>query len=432
MSRLRVVARRVGWIGRWFLLLVLIAWLGARLWALHEVRTAVPDFEAKHGSIEPSRWTHFPNEPGVRAGRLLRAAALIFDRTEPDFSRWHRELKEARDRSPIGRVSEEVLAAVGSRNALALELAREASIGPECHLFESLPAPYDERTIDYFALLELDRVEQQLALADLERGNFDEAQRHLLNGFTLSDCLRDAPPQIAGLVGLAIERSRLYLLRGLVESGRMAAFSEALVVRLEHSMKFRGFWDALAAEAAIYQPSPERRRSRGVPLPEAPQHPWDPWSVAGFQEASALRGISRGFDILNNPEPPRPKRFTSFAPWRFDDHYFSAFADDWWLRARRVEAHAAARELALLATRLSQASFRGATEEELSRISRQHAATGTALVDERIEVKREPTGHWVVSLPATAVRWAELEAGQPTKPGLPWTWRIPPPAPVAD
>jgi hypothetical protein len=312
------------------------------------------------------------------------------------------------------------------RNALALALAREASLEPECQLYESLPPPFGDRSIDYFALLELDRVVQQLALSALDRGELDAGQRHLLTSFTLSDCLREAPPQVAAMVGLAIERSRLHLLRGLVESGAVAPLSEGLVARLEVSMKFRPFRDSLAAEAAVYQPSPQRRMERGLPLPETPQHPWNPWSVAGFAEAAAVRGISRGLDILNAPEPPRPEKLTSFAWWRFDDYYFSAFADHWWLRARRIEAHAAARELALLATRLSQASFRGASEEELSRISRQHTTTGTALADERIDVKREPTGHWVLSLPATAVRWAELEAGQPANPGLPWTWRIPP------
>lgn len=432
MSRLRSAARRAAWIGRWLLLLVLVTWLAARLWALREVRTAVPDFEAKHGSIDPVRWSHRPNEPGVRAGRLLRAAALVFARTEPDASRWRREVQEARDRGPDARVSEEALATMASRNALALELVREASGEPACLFYEALPSPFGEDLIDFPALWEIGRIEQQFALAALDRGDAAAAERHLTATFALSDCLRSAPPQLAAMFGMAIERSNLHLLRSLVESGRIAPLSEAFVSRLELSLSFKGFWDSLAAEAAIFQPSPERRRSRGLPLPEAPTHPWNPWNVAGFPEAATLRAISRGIDMLSNPEPPRPEKISSFAPWRFDDYYFSAFADDWWLRARRLEAHLAARELALLATRLSLALNRGAAEDELARISRQHEAIGTALTDERIEVTREPTGHWVLSLPATAARWSELDAGQPTKPGLPWTWRIPPPTSGAD
>lgn len=409
-----------------------MAWLAARLWALREVRTAVPDFEAKHGSIDPARWSHPPDEPGVRAGRLLRAAALVFDRSEPHFSRWRRESREARDRGPDARVSEEILESVVDRNALALELVREAAREPACLLYEALPSPFGGEIVDFFALWEIDRIEQQLALAALARGDAAATERHLATTLALSQCLRTTPPQVPASVGLAIERSNLHLLRSLVESGRIAPLSGDVVTRLELSASFEGFWSSLAAEAAMFQPPLDRRRSRGLPGPEPPPHPWNPWSVAGFPEAATLRAISRGIDALDEPGPPRPEKISSFAPWRLDDHYFAAFADDWWLRARRLEAHAAARELALLATRLGSASRQGATEDELARISHQHAANRTALVDERIEVKREPDGEWVLSLPATAARWEELAKGQPSRLDLPWTWRVPPSDPTPD
>lgn len=430
MTPLRHFARRSAWVGRWLLLVALVAWLAARLWALNVVRTVVPEFEAAHGSIDPVRWTHAPTEPGVRAGRLLRSAALLFDRSDPVYSQWSREYRELRSRGADAALREATLRAIVEQNRRPLELARDAATHDDCVLQEQLPDSFGTPSFDFLALLTLAQVELQRSRHALSTGDEDLARTGFSSVLALAHCLQGSPTPIPMSIGLAIERMELNLLRTLVEVGDSRAISDDLLARLEPSSRRIHFEGRLISEAATIQ-RVARDSSESLRNAEVASHSsrwWNPFAVAGFVEAMSLRGIDRAIRILDDAEPPGRRPAARFPLWDFDQFYFDSFADHWWTIQRGIEAQDAARRLALSALTLESRRSQGAQEAELERICREHAGSSTPLVGETIRIERDSGGGFVLSLPETSRRWSEIRAHLSASIDFPWTWRIQPPS----
>lgn len=432
MTRLRTLFRRSAWVGRWLLLVALVAWLAARLWALNVVRTAVPEFEAKHGSIDPVRWAHAPTDPGVRAGRLLKSAALLFDRSDPIYSQWSREYREIRNRGSDAAVREETLRAVVEQNRRSLELARDAAAGDDCVLHEQLPDSFGTPSFDFMALLSIAQIELQRSRQALSTDDEELARTGFSSVLALAHCLQGSPTPVPTSVGLAVERTELNVLRALVEAGDSRPISDDLLARLEPSSRRIHLAKRLISEAATIQ-RVARVRSESLQSAEFASFAsrwWNPFAVEGFVEAMSLKGIDRTIRILEDPEPPGRHQAASFPLWKFDQYYFDSFADHWWSVQRGIEAQDAARRLALLALTLEARRAGGAGESELERICREHAGSGTPLLGETIRIERDPGGGFVLSLPETGKRWSEIRAQLSSSIDFPWTWRIQPPLPA--
>jgi hypothetical protein len=410
----------------------LVAWLAARLWALNVVRTAVPEFEARHGSIDPVRWEHAPTEPGVRAGRLLRSAALLFDRSDPVYSQWSREYREARNRGAGVAVREETLRAVAEQNHWPLELVRDAARRDDCVLHEHLPDSFGTPSFDFPALFSLAQIELQRSRQALSTGDEDLARAGFSSVLALAHCLQGSPTQVPMSIGLAIERMELNLLRTLVEVGDSRAISDDLLARLEPSSRRIQFAGRLITEAATIQrvARVSTESLRNAEFASYMSRWWNPFAVDGFVEAMSLRGIDRAIQILDDPEAPGRHPAARFPLWDFDRYYFDSFADHWWTVQRGIEAHDAARRLALLALTLEARRSGGANEAELERICREHSDSGTPLLGETIRIERDSVGGFVLSLPETGRRWSEIRAHLSASIEFPWTWRIQPASPA--
>lgn len=432
MTRHRTLVRRSAWVGRWLLLVALVAWLAARLWALNVVRTAVPEFEAKHGSLDPVRWVHAPTEPGIRAGRLLRSAALLFDRSDPVFSQWSREYREVRNHGAGAAVREETLRAIVEQNRRPLELARDAASRDDCVLHEHLPDSFGTPSFDFPALWSLAQIELQRSWQALSTGDEALARAGFSSVLALAHCLQASPTQVPMGIGLAIERMELQLLRTLVEAGDSRAISEDLLARLEPSSRRIHFAWRLITEAATIQ-RVARISSESLRNAEFASHAsrwWNPFAVTGFVEAMSLRGIDRAIQILDDPEPPGRHQAARIPLWDFDQYYFDTTADHWWTVQRSIEAQDAARRLALLALTLEARRSGGAEEAELERICREHSDSSTPLLGETIRIERDSAGGFLLSLPESGRRWSEIRAHQSASIDFPWSWRIQPPSPA--
>jgi hypothetical protein len=248
----------------------------------------------------------------------------------------------------------------------------------------------------------------------------------------MATCLQDSPMQVPMSVGFAIERMVFKELRTLVEQGASNAIDQEILARLESASRRVHFSSRLVAEAAVVQMVANVQRESLSNAGFAPYGSrwWNPLAVQGFVEAMTLRGIDRAIGILDDEAPPDRHAPASFPYWRFDDYYFDSFADHWWTVQKGIEMQEAARRLSLFALTLEAERGAGATEAELERVCREHTLLGTPPLGELIQVERDPSGGFLLSLPRTSLHWAKLRAHLPSRLDFPWVWRILPPAPA--
>jgi hypothetical protein len=421
--------RLVGLALRWLLVVIVVGWLGVRLWALHVVRTALPEFEAKYGSLDPAQWSREPLlSPADNGAFWYRAASLLVERPEAATKVWQ---PVSHDYSVDG-AEPEVEAALDEllrANGPALELARAAARKPRCVLWPSLPAPGGE-VPNFLALMHLARLEKALALRDL-RGGRPEVATRIEDLLRLGSCLGQEKVAVPALVGDYVEREGLEALRQGLALGALDGGEDRLIAALRSAEGRLSVAEMIRTELAIYRP--------GSPFWRSPQaRGWapalqtaSPIGVPGIYGAMMLRAAPSRLDAIQSETPP-PMARASCAIQEDDPTLVEALlgplahvghehdAGYAWRIDRLLRTQASVRQMAIAALELrSRARAEGSYPTEGS----SEWGPATPLLGERVQVEPQADGGFRLSLPATERRWNEIQrlALEPNRLRFDWT-----------
>jgi hypothetical protein len=432
MTRATIAGRRAGLILRWLLLLVIVGWLGLRLWALHVVRTAVPEFEAKHGSIDPGQWRRRPPaDPSENAATWFEAAGNLLDRSGEGFQTFSASRDSALDGPPEPELAR-AIDVLRERQALPLALLAEGARRPTCVHYDATPRigePGKGRLTFLLNYLPLAQLDLALAAEESRRGDAAAGGRRFSEVFRLSECLLEEPVTNPVLVGSVLERLALRQVRTLLAEGHLDAELDRLADELDRRprLDYRG---VLRQEAYAFGPE---GGWESFPPHEIPfELRWaSPLAVDGFAGAVYLRTVDRALASLelDSPpaaDPPRRPGLTERVLAKLHGGGEARLLREQWLTHRVFLAHLAMRDLARAAIRLRRRGVeRGVypAPDEVAAL----VATTTPLIDERILVRALPDGRIELSLPETEAVWNELaQLDDPVRDrSLRFTWTLP-------
>lgn len=420
MSSGRRILRGVAILAASLLLAVVVLWLGLRIWALHWVRTAVPEFEAEFGSLDPKGWARRPIPPDENGARYFEAAALLIDPADPDWKTLRLSLQPDDGVEP-GSAAEQAVANLETRYETALGLWVKGGRKSRCAFEESLPEPI-EKPLTFQQLLSLTRVQAALARRDIAQQRLESASSRLLSIVAAAGCLQEEPSYIAHLTGLAIERMALREVKSSLAAGHLDDALATLRARFE-STRTRSAADYLRIEAAIYQPEAWWRSTWGSPR-EDPRSWFNPFSVAGISAASAVRGAALTLETLDEPSPPDPTRGgRALRPWQLDRLWHQSAGEAFWKNERLSEGQRSVRALAIRAMKLREEGLSAGRYPVEA-----YPPEPTPLAEESIVVKARGDGSIELSLPESAARWNAFQeySEDPRGRDLAWVWILPP------
>ena len=417
MSRARGVVRATFVIAATALLLGMLLWLAARLWALHYVRTAVPEYEAKYGSLDPEQWRRPPIPDADNAARYMEAAALLFEQREPYWSTW-RKSRDGGGELEVDNAVERAFEGLVELNRVPLEIWLEGGKRSSCALRDALPEP-QQRLPPYFAMMHVAQVHTALARRDFTIGQDDRAIARLSSALAASACLQADLTYTAHMVGLAAERRLMPDLRSALEAGNLDGHLGKLQKALE-AIQSRSAQEYLHAEAATFQPGAWWRDQVRYREEVGPWY-W-PFAVTGFSAAAALRGNALTRERLDDPEPPPPPS-SKFWPWQFGRYMYAVLGESYWTTERLQRAQRSVRALAVRALAMRHeglATGRYSTGGP--------ASESTPLIGETIVIEARADGSVELALPGSAAYWTEFQplTGDVRGRTLDWAWTLPP------
>ena len=419
MSRLRRWLRAFYLVCVWGLAILAVAWLGARLWALHVVRTAVPDFEAKHGSLDRSQWERKMPPPSENAGPYLRAAVLLFDRSGPEWERWQVAMGKVHGDQPAP-IAPEDLDGIVARNRDALDLLHKAATMPQCVLSEGIPSPTSESP-GWVSILGLARVERELERSELRSGDEAAAVGRIETILVTDGCLANEPTLVVHLLGVAIDRMALRDLHDALAAGRFDAALDTLQDRL-HRRATPSTADLIRWEAAVFQPNAWRQ---GDPRSRGGTSAWNPFVVDGFMGAASVQALGATLERLEDPTPPPGWNPAWFFPWQMD-RYMRSIDRTYWFYDRTEKAQAAVRALARAALAVRSRGLASGTYPESLEAVDPSLLQPTPLVSERIQYTREVDGSVRLALPGTKTESKRVEALSVHPRHFDFVWTLPP------
>jgi hypothetical protein len=421
---MRRALRGLALAGGWLLAFLVVTWLGARLWALHVVRTAVPEFEARHGSLDRAQWRRELPPPTENGAQYLRAAALLFDRSDEGWKRLSNAL-EASGGDPLPDSFRAEVEALTADNHDALTLLRQGAAKPRCVFYDELPTPF-EIMPNWLAFLNFARLEGENARVALASGDDATAAARLIELSRVADCLEHETIFIVRVVGRGIERRSLARLREALASSRLDASLSPLADSLVHE-PLPSIESLARSEAASFGPAAWWRRDDFAPR-ENESSPLSPFNVEGYTGAWELKGLGEALDNLDSAHPPAEKHEVWVAsgqirPW------WENLARTYWINDRRDRSMACVRALARAALAARRAGL--ALGRYPDRLDEAGTALGpTPLVGEHVVYERTDDGGARLSLPRSQERWTEIEADLPEPARVDFVWTLPPlPAP---
>jgi len=431
-------------ISAWTLAVLALGWLGARLWALHVVRTAVPEFEREHGSLDRSQWRR-ERPPDSENGALRYRAAIELVGSKPGESwrRW-REAVRAAEGEPLGPEMDPLLEAVAAEHATALALLREGADRPVCVFNAELGEP-NEKLPNLLALLHLGQLQSGLAAAERRRGELGSATRYELDLAALAACLERDPVLVVHLIGAALERRLLSYLRAAVADGAGDLGSERLAESLPADDPL-GIADRIRAEAAAHSPDAAWWSGFEGSVADGAGRSWlDPFTVPGLRGAMHVRGLGLAIDALRSEGPPAPagaspwtvppgERRTvpaeadpwiAWQPWRWDRHVLESQGRNYWIYDRTERAQAAARALARAALRVRVRGIADGSYPATLVDVAPELAEPTLFVGEAIRYEVAADGSARLTLPASEEQWQRIRSLPETTWHFDFAWRLP-------
>jgi hypothetical protein len=268
----------------WLLLAAAVLWLALRILVLHDVRTALSDFEARHGELSAEALIR-PAPPDWKNGATFYdAAGRLVDLDDEAWQPLYRSLR-AEGPLEIDRSLRDGASHLAERNRLALELFREGSRQSACQFVTEMPNAMTAIS-PTLALLRLSQLEMILGHPDFA-GDAAERARSIESVLRLARCLQLEGAIIYQLMGGAIERTALREMRRDLQVGAARSGLAALASILPQDSEIPTVSESLRIDLlAMYPSEPTVLTDPGVRY-EGPF--WSPLSVQGFGWATALR-----------------------------------------------------------------------------------------------------------------------------------------------
>jgi hypothetical protein len=231
---------------------ILAVRLAIDAWAVYRLHAIAARLTPIHGSLDIASLAPPAVKPADNRARILAAAATLTV-VQSDPSRARGELGSAlfgpglMFTDPARR--HEILRRAVDGNRMALGLLDEAESRPKANWEITYRDGEWMRVPPLMDIRDLSRVNVAAGLLDLEDGNADGAVRRTRLGLVLAGSLAQEPSLIVQLIGVAVAREQVGLLRDiLIQGSPTAAALESLAPQLEDELARRPMVVGLTGE----------------------------------------------------------------------------------------------------------------------------------------------------------------------------------------
>lgn len=398
-------------------LLYALLWVSGRSYTYFALSRAVPDFEARHGSLDPAAWQRPDLAPSANAGSWYRAALPLVDNTTPNFGAWKEGGPERRPLSHADLAA--ALEAAHAANATPLRLLREAATRSGCFIYRWLPAP-DVELPRYLNWTDLARLDLELAARDFAAGDRASGAARLDEVLALANCLRSESVLIVRIIGDGLASATLRSLHAFLSRGDLDAALESVDHRLVQAEFAPKVADLVRAEAAVFRPDAVWRTAR-KPRGERTGW-WDPLDLSNLMLAKNLEALGQIIPLLDRPEPPPPIAEGPRWPWRLDDWLVGQLGRNYWLFERQDRELASLRLLARAAIALRRQGL--ATGSYAAAALPPVLSTVAPLGGDPVRVALASDGSARLELPASERESQRLQTFRTTPRTFPWSWTL--------